>query len=705
MTEPGNPHKLGAFETDGGASFAIYSGSADAVELCLFDGNRRQAETVMLPECHNGVWHGFLPGVAAGQRYGYRVHGQWDPQEGLRHNPAKLLVDPYARRLDGVFRWNPALYDHKQPRKGNRWRINRQDSAPFVPLSVVSGAASPQPVRRPAVPWSNAVIYEANVRGYTMRHPDIPEADRGRFRGMSNGKILQYLKALGITSLELMPVHTLIDESFLAAKGLRNFWGYNSVQFFAPDARFAVSDPAAEFREMVDAIHEAGIEVILDVAYNHTGEGGADGPTLSLRGIDNLAYYRTLPEHPGHYINDTGCGNTVNTCNFRAQNLVLDSLRYWHGELGVDGFRFDLATVLGRTMEGFYKPHSLLNRIAVDPEMWAAKLIAEPWDPGPGGYQLGRFPIEWAEWNDRFRDSVRRFWRGDDNQDSEFAQRIHGSADLFEHSGRNPSASINFISAHDGFTVADVVGYEKRHNHANGENNRDGHRHNFSCNYGVEGPSDDEAVNRIRRRQRLNLLATVFLSQGTPMLLAGDEFGNSQSGNNNAYAQDNQTGWVDWSGLEQDPGFTQSVRRLIALRQELPLLRQARYIHGRMPTDGGWCDIDWLHPDCRKMRAEDWNSSGQLALLFSTHEDQKDDSPVMEAVAVLFNASDKDVEFCLPAAMPPNWRLRFSSERNGAAEPQKGKCLVVSRSLALLTSQAEFQIFRPASAHADVSPP
>ena len=533
------------------------------------------------------------------------------------------------------------------------------------------------------------VVYEANVRGYTMRHPDIPEAERGRFRGMRNGRILEYLKALGITSLELMPVHCLVDEHFLVERGLRNYWGYNTVQFFTPDARFvaAEDDPAAEFRAMVDAIHDAGIEVILDVVYNHTGEGGADGPTLSLRGIDNLAYYRTLPDDPGHYVNDTGCGNTLNTCHIRAQNLVLDSLRYWHGELGVDGFRFDLATVLGRTLGGFYKPHSLLSRIAGTPELEGAKLIAEPWDPGPGGYQLGRFPVEWAEWNDRYRDSVRRFWRGDPDQDSEFAQRIHGSADLFEASGRNPAASVNFVTAHDGFTLADLVAYERRHNHANGEGNRDGHRHNYSRNYGVEGPTDDEAVNAVRRRQRLNLLATLLFSQGTPMLLAGDEFGNGQGGNNNAYAQDNDTGWLDWQGLADDPEFTQAVRELLRLRRETPLLRQARYIHGRMPTDSGWCDIHWLHPDGRRMEREDWNSGRRLALLFSTRADQKDDSPVLEAVAVLFNASAEDTVFELPAEMPYAWRQLFSSSPDNGPVGQAGRWSVAARSLVLLRGE------------------
>ncbi len=686
--EPVGDVALGAHCTDSGVSFALFSEHAERVELCLFDADRRQVATHDLPACSNGVWHGFLPGCGPGQRYGYRVHGPWDPALGLRHNPAKLLIDPYARRLDGAFRWDPVVFDFRRGPGGRRVADDR-DSAGCVPLGVVVGPPAARPVRRPGVPWSNTVIYEANVRGYTMRHPDIPEAERGRFRGMSNGRILEYIKALGITTLELMPVHSLIDEQFLVERGLRNLWGYNPVQFFTPDARFAPpgSDPAAEFRAMVDAIHDAGIEVILDVVYNHTGEGGPDGPTLSLRGIDNLAYYRTLPDDPGHYVNDTGCGNTLNTCHIRAQNLVLDSLRYWHGELGVDGFRFDLATVLGRTMGGFYKPHSLLSRIGGTPELEGARLIAEPWDPGPGGYQLGRFPVEWAEWNDRYRDSVRRFWRGDDDQDSEFAQRIHGSADLFESSGRSPVASINFVAAHDGFTLADVVSYERRHNRANGEKNRDGHRHNCSSNHGVEGPTDDPAINAVRRRQRLNLLATLLFSQGTPMLLAGDEFGNSQGGNNNAYAQDNEVGWLDWSGLADDPEFTQSVRDLVRLRREMPLLRQARYIHGRMPTDSGWCDIDWLHPDGRRMQPQDWNSGRRLALLFSTRADQKDDSPVLEAVAVLFNASTEDAVFELPSNLPPGCRVRFSSSPDGGERVGDGRWLVAARSLVLLHGQ------------------
>jgi glycogen operon protein len=470
---------------------------------------------------------------------------------------------------------------------------------------------------------------------------------------------------------------------------LRKLWGYNSIQFFVPDARLAQNDGPAEFRDMVHAIHDAGIEVILDVAYNHSGEGGQQGPSVSLRGIDNLAYYRTEAGSPGEYVNDTGCGNTLDADSPVVQRLVLDSLKYWHREMGVDGFRFDLATALGRSDSGFDKRHGLLNRIGSDPGLESAKLIAEPWDPGPGGYQLGHFPVEWAEWNDRYRDTVRRFWRGDAHQGGEFARRIHGSADLFEASGRHPTASINFVTSHDGFTLRDLVSYKKRHNQANGERNRDGHAHNFSSNFGVEGATADPVIAARRRQQRLNLLATLLFSHGTPMLLAGDEFGNSQGGNNNAYAQDNETGWVDWSGLDEDPGFTEQVRRMVELRRSMPLLRQSRYIHGRMPTDRGWCDIDWLHPDGRPMQEKDWNGDQRLTLLFSCHADQKDDSPVTEAVAILFNASPDDTVFTFPDRLPSEWSADFSSGAKPPVLRSDRSWLLSAGSMALLTTAGQ----------------
>ena len=684
----GTSSSLGATCDDQGVNFALYAGAAEAVELCLYDADRHPVAHSFLPEQSDGVWNGYLPGCLPGQRYGYRVHGPWSPAEGLRHNPAKLLIDPWARRLAGRCQWSPAVFDYLQPAEADRWRRNETDSAPFVPLGVVEAAAPARSFRRPAIPWSDLVVYEANLRGFTMRYPGLSESERGRLRGLSNGRILEYLKALGITSLELMPLFTMVDEAFLAERELRNLWGYNSVQFFTPDPRFAGDDGVNEFRDMVEAIHDAGLEVLLDVAYNHTGEGGLHGPTFSLRGIDNLAYYRTEPGVPGRYVNDSGCGNTLNADNPWAQRLVLDSLKYWHREMGVDGFRFDLATVLGRTSAGYLKQHGLLNRIAADPELEGARLIAEPWDPGPGGYQLGRFPVEWAEWNDRFRDTVRRFWRGEPHQSSEFARRIHGSADLFEPSGRNPTASVNFVTSHDGFTLRDLVTYKRRRNEANAENNHDGHAHNYSANYGVEGETDDVAVNALRRQQRLNLLATLLFSHGTPMLLAGDEFGNGQGGNNNAYAQDNEIGWLDWHRLDEDPAFTDEVRQLIRLRKELPLLRQARYVHGRMPTDQGWCDIGWLHPDGRPMLEDDWNGGQQLTLLYSTHAGQKEDSPVVEAVAILFNAAEDAVQFTLPAGLPSTWVSRFCSSPETAGTGV-GRWQLAGRSLLLVTSEAE----------------
>ncbi|MBT8059308.1 MAG: glycogen debranching protein GlgX [Gammaproteobacteria bacterium] len=685
MIENGHPEALGPLCTEGGVNFAIWSGSAEAVELCLFDDSGRQTETHLLPGRSGDVWHGFLPGIGRGQRYGYRVHGSWDPAGGLRHNPAKLLLDPYARRLAGQFRRDEAWCDFDTG--STQWRKDERDSAAFLPKCVVDAAGTAPEFQRPGIPWSEAVIYEANVRGFTMRHPGLTEAERGKFTGLRNGQILAHLKALGITSLELMPVHCFIEERHLADAGLSNLWGYNSIHFFAGDPRFAVADGPSEFRDMVNAIHEAGIEVILDVAYNHTGEGGDRGPMLCFRGIDNLAYYRTEPNDPASYINDTGCGNTINSGHPAVQELILASLRYWHREMGVDGFRFDLAPVLGRRKKGFKKSHKLLERISADPELWGAKLIAEPWDPGPGGYQLGRFPAEYAEWNDRYRDSIRRFWRGDHDKAGDFARRIHGSADLFEPSGRNPPSSINFVTSHDGFTLHDLVSYRKKHNEANGENNRDGHGRNYSDNHGVEGPSEDPDIRAIRRRQRLNLLATLMFSQGTPMLLAGDELGNSQSGNNNAYAQDNEVGWVDWSGLVDDPSFFEDVCRLVHLRRDLPLLRQARYIHGRMPVERGWCDINWLHRDGRPMDANDWYASQQLTLLFSVHEDQKDSSPVVEAVALFFNASREQADFHLPPGLPTEWRLRFASSEPDPTCAADQRWAIPGRSLTLLTGE------------------
>ncbi len=679
MIEEGSPHCLGARCDAGGAHFAVYSSGAEAVELCLFDADGRQT-CYTLPGETDGVWHGYLPGCQQGQRYGYRVHGPWAPGSGLRFNPSKLLIDPYARSLEGSFRWSGALYDYDRTSPGDALQPNLTDSAPYMPKCLVTGPDEAWSGSRPHIPWEEAIIYEANVRGYTMMHPDIPDKERGKFRGLSNGRILEYLKALGITSLELMPVHEMIDEGFLIGRDLRNFWGYNSINFFTPEKSYADQDAVGEFREMVNAIHDAGIEVILDVVYNHTGEGGGNGPTLSFRGIDNLSYYRTEPDDPGRYINDTGCGNTINNDHPRVQAMVLDSLVYWHRHMGVDGFRFDLAPILGRTQTGFDPAHALLHKISDEPELAGARLIAEPWDPGPGGYQLGQFPPRWAEWNDNYRDTIRRFWRGDQGQLPTLARRLHGSADIFESSGRPPQASINFVTSHDGYTLYDLVSYEQRHNEANGEDNRDGHQHNFSSNYGVEGETRDADIKRLRRKQSMNMLATLLMSKGTPMLLAGDELGNSQRGNNNAYAQDNETGWIDWSGLDKDPLFLEQVRKLIALRGKMAHTRRASYLHGLDDDGDGWRDIEWLQPAGKRMFEHHWQEDLAITVLFP--DSSTADELASPAVAIMMNAGHTERDFKLPQLSPQgSWEIVFNSAEDRPAETGKRSWVLPAQAL------------------------
>ena len=674
MIQPGSPDLLGARPDREGTNFALYSSVAERVELCLFDASGRETDRMDLPACNESVWHGYLPGCPVRQRYGYRVHGPYDPATGLRCNPAKLLIDPYARLLDGELQWDPAVFDFLPDTAGTELVINPADSAACVPKSVVTAADRPPESVRPNIDWADTIIYELNVQGFTRQHPDLTEAERGRFRGLRNSQVLEYLQALGITSVELMPVQAFIDEAALHRRGLRNLWGYNSINFFSPANRYLGGGGLDEFRAMIAAIHDAGLEVILDVAYNHTGESDFFGPSLSLRGIDNLCYYRTLPDNPGEYINDTGCGNTLDADSPVVQRLVLDSLRYWSGTMGVDGFRFDLATILGRSLDGFSAEHPLLQAIAADPALRDLKLIAEPWDPGPGGYQLGQFGSQWREWNDRYRDSARRFWRGDQHQAGELAQRLHGSAELFEHSGRGPTASVNFISSHDGFTLADNCAFEERHNEANGEDNQDGHRHNFSRNYGAEGPTPDPAINALRRRQRLNLLATLLLSQGTPMLLAGDEFGNSQDGNNNAYAQDNPTGWLDWSGIAADPAFLESVRALIRLRLTTPLLRRPHYAHGHHHNAAGWPDIDWCSADGQPLSHVDWLTADAFTKLLTATD--KDPAEGAAAVAILINSAERPVHFQLTATAGRTWQLLFSGSPEAPAHwPDTGLTL------------------------------
>ncbi len=673
MIEAGSPAPLGATFDGEGTNFALFSERAEAVELCLFDGQDREVTRIGLPERTGDVWHGYLWGCRPGQRYGYRVHGPWDPAAGRFFNPDKLLLDPYARELSGPLKWAPEVFGFDRDGPDGGMRRNSADSAPFVPKGVVHGAGGAPGTRRP-VPWAETILYETHVRGYTMRHPAVPEPDRGSFRGLRNREVLDYLKALGITTVELMPVQAFVDEHFLVERRLSNFWGYNTLGFFAPEPRYLRGGSLSEFREMTDAIHEAGLEVVLDVVYNHTAEGDRLGPTLSFRGIDNPSYYRPTAEDPGEYVNDTGCGNTLNADHPQVRRLILDSLRYWTTEMGVDGFRFDLATVLGRGAEGFDRQHPFFLELQQDPVLSGVKLIAEPWDVGPGGYQLGGFPPGWAEWNDRYRDAVRRAWRGDKGGLEGFAGGLLGSAEIFEAEGRKPWASVNYVASHDGFTVQDLVSYEVRSNEANGEDNRDGHEHNCSCNYGVEGPTDDAGIRAVRRRQRLNLLASVLFSQGTPMLLAGDEFGNSQGGNNNAYAQDNETGWLDWSGLAGDPEFQAQVQALVRLRREVGLFRQEAHRHGRTENPAGWSDVEWLDADGKRLEDAAWGDAQALSVLLCDTREGRFDEDEVQAAAVLLNVSESEVELVLPRMADTGaWHCVFASregERPGWAEDQ-----------------------------------
>ncbi len=675
--QPGNPELLGSTPLADGTNFAIYSSIAERVELCFFDSERVQTGSSFLPECDDGVWHGFAAGCGVGQRYGYRVHGPWDPEQGLRCNPAKLLLDPYAREIDGEFVWDDAIFDFAA---GTEYTICTEDSAGHVPFSVVTPVDSIALHSRPRIPWSETIIYECNLRGYTMRHPEVPLSDRGRFSGMRNKDVLAYIKSLGITSIELLPVQAYVDEHHLAQQGLRNYWGYNSIGFLAPMPRYGTP---GELCEMVRSIHDAGLEVILDVAYNHTAEGGFRGPSLSFRGIDNLAYYRTHADNPAEYVNDTGCGNTINVDHPRVRELILESLGYFANHVGVDGFRFDLASILGRHDHGFSTTHPLLKEISSDERLKSLKLIAEPWDPGPGGYQLGNFPQGWAEWNDQYRDTVRKFWRGDEGISGALAQRMHGSADLFENNCRPPFASVNFLSSHDGFTLRDVVSYEHRHNEANGEDNRDGHGHNYSCNYGTEGDGDCPELISLRRKQRLNMLATLMLSQGTPMLLAGDEFGNSQQGNNNAYAQDNETGWLDWSGLQEDSDFVNQVRELIWLRRESALLRIEEYVHGSLRHGNSNIEISWINRNGDHKHGDEWAYSRAFTLQIKSSNDRGQ----VSVIAIAINGNHEPTTLRVPAPKGATaWRIAFTSCDELDDEIAGENLELSGRSIALLLS-------------------
>ena len=608
----GRPHPRGATWTGLGVNFALFSAHATKVELCLFDdGGEREIERIELPEYTDEVWHGFLPDARPGTIYGYRVHGPYEPDKGHRFNPNKLLLDPYAKAVVGNLEWNPAVFGYKLE-TGDDLTFDERDSAPFMPrCRVIDPAFTWGEDRAPRTAWERTVIYELHVRGYTKLHPSVAEGLRGTYRGLTEPQVLDHIRSLGVTAVELLPVHTFVNDSYLGDRGLTNYWGYNTISFFAPARRYAhVPDFAfSEFKEMVARFHDAGIEVILDVVYNHTAEGNHLGPTLSFKGIDNASYYRLLPNEPRYYINDTGTGNTFNLSHPRVLQMVTDSLRYWVQEMHVDGFRFDLGTILARETHGFDQGGGFLDSCGQDPALSSVKLIAEPWDIGPGGYQVGAFPPGWAEWNDRYRDTVRSYWKGDEGKIADFAARISGSGDLFDRRGRKPWASVNFVTAHDGFTLNDLVSYNDKQNEANEEENRDGHSNNYSWNHGVEGPTHDPEIVQLRERQKRNLLGTLLFSQGTPMILAGDEFGRTQRGNNNAYCQDNDISWVDWRWDDRAEALIDFTKRVAALRRRYPVLRQSRFLTATWNEELGVKDSTWLNPTGEEMKPEDWHDS------------------------------------------------------------------------------------------------
>jgi isoamylase len=610
----GVPFPLGATWNGVGVNFALFSAHATKVELCLFDSTgREEIERIELPEYTDEVWHVFVPDLKPGAVYGYRVHGPYAPEEGHRFNPNKLLLDPYAKAHIGELKWAPEIFGYTLDHEDGDLSFDERDSAPFVPkCKVVDANFSWSHPERNALPWERVIFYETHVRGFTMRHPAVPENLRGTFAGLGQQPVIDYIKSLGVTTVELMPIQMFVNDSYLLDKGLTNYWGYNTLGFFAADPRFFAGSNASveEFKQMVDRFHNANLEVILDVVYNHTAEGNERGPTLSFKGIDNASYYRLMPDEPRYYINDTGTGNTLNMSHPRVLQMVTDSLRYWVSEMKVDGFRFDLATILGHEPHGFDEGGGFLDSCRQDPVLSSVRLVAEPWDCGPGGYQVGGFPPGWAEWNDRFRDTTRAFWKGDEGMVPDLAKRLTGSGDRFNRRGRRPWASVNFIAAHDGFTIHDLVSYNDKHNEANGEDNNDGHSDNKSWNFGVEGPTDDPDIRTQRERQKRNLLATLLLSQGTPMILAGDEFGRTQKGNNNAYCQDNEISWVDWEGIDDEGrALTEFVRNLTTLRHRLPVLRRGRFLTGEYNAALEVTDTRWLSPTGADLSQEQWDDA------------------------------------------------------------------------------------------------
>jgi glycogen operon protein len=690
---PGSPEPLGATWTGDGVNFAVYSSGASRVEICLFDANGEHELTrLALPDRTENVWHGFLPAPhgAPGLAYGIRVDGPYDPLHGLRYNPNKLLLDPYARSLAGKFIWDAALLG--EAADADEERADTQDSAPFVyKAQVIDNAFDWGDDCPPATPWRDSIIYELHVKGFTRLHPRVPEHDRGTYLGLAHPEVIGYLKNLGITAVELMPVQAFLPEKFLLDKGLVNYWGYNSIAWFAPAPQFAVRDAVSEFKTMVKALHAAGIEVILDVVFNHTAEGNEHGPTLSLRGLDNAAYYKIEPSNLRHYVNRSGCGNTIAIGHAAVRNLVIECMRYWVEEMHVDGFRFDLAPVLGRDNGRFRTDAGFFKAVAAEPSLRYVKVIAEPWDIGPDGYQLGHFPAGWAEWNDLYRDSTRGFWRGIPGVLGNFAERFAGSSDLFRASGRRPTASINYVACHDGFTLYDATAYNEKHNEANLEENRDGHNHNLSWNCGVEGETTDPQVLELRERQIRNLLATLLLSQGVPMLLAGDEFGRTQRGNNNAYCQDNEISWVDWSLASRRTWLMAFVRQLLTLRKQAQGLRRDTFLKGARQVDREHKDVSWRHPLGHELNAGDWHDPGANAIgVLIGHAFSDPYGTPNGHLLFLCNAGDEPADFKLPEPKTGVvWRTVFDTAQWRANDlghriASQAQCTVAPHSCVLL---------------------
>jgi glycogen operon protein len=679
---PGDPNTLGANWDGLGVNFAVFSAHAEKVELCLFDPTgRREVARLELPDCTNEIFNGYLPEARPGLLYGYRVYGPYEPEAGHRFNPNKLLLDPYAKKIFGQLHWSDALYGYRVGSGRDDLSFDRRDSAAAMPKAViVDNLYNWGDDAAPRVPWKDSIIYEAHLRGLTMRRDDLPLNERGTFAGLADPRLIDHLVNLGITAIELLPIQSFLQDRFLVAKRLRNYWGYQTLGFFAPEPSYisAADGTLNEVRVAIRRLHEAGIEVILDVVYNHTCEGGETGPTLSWRGFDNLSYYRAAAGAPRHLVNDTGTGNTINISHPRVLQMVLDSLRHWALSYRVDGFRFDLCSTLGRELSGF-DPHSgFFDAIRQDPVLSKLKLIAEPWDIGPGGYQLGNNPPGFAEWNDRFRDGVRRFWRGDPGQRSDLAARLLGSSDIFEHHRRKPWSSVNFVAAHDGFTTADTTRYNERHNEANGEDNKDGHSENYSNNWGVEGETDDPAINLLRERTVRSLLSTLFFSHGTPMLLGGDEMGRTQNGNSNAYCQDNETSWIDWSGLRAlgdnaQKALLRFTTKAIALRKSHPSLRSAKFLHGTLEVLPGIIDVAWFDETAAILTMEAWNDPAgkRVALRRAVvHAD------VVDMTLLLLNASNEDREFDLP-----NPELEWEIELDSAAPDAPSRRCAVPKTM------------------------